>query len=90
MNSWQLTTRLWGLIKRVANGVTVNEDTIGLDVISSAVNGGMILAHPHTVKYLRCGELFIPKLGFDSVWSDWEKKGQKRLKLLHVSGFMNC
>jgi len=73
---------IMGLIKRVVNGITVNEDTIGLDVLSSAVNGGMILAHPHTVKHLRGGEIFIPKLGFDSVWSEWEKKGKKEIRTL--------
>jgi len=73
---------IMGLIKRVVNGITVNEDTIGLDVLSSAFNGGMILAHPHTVKHLRGGEIFIPKLGFDSVWSEWEKKGKKEIRTL--------
>jgi trimethylamine--corrinoid protein Co-methyltransferase len=70
----------FGLIKKVAKGITVNDDTIGLDVLSSAIKGSMILAHPHTIKHLRGGELFIPDLGFDSVWNDWDKKGQKDLR----------
>ncbi|MGI5867794.1 MAG: hypothetical protein ACOX70_09690, partial [Syntrophaceticus schinkii] len=35
---------------------------------------------PHTIKYLKNGEVFIPKLGFDSVWSDWVKKGKKDIQ----------
>lgn len=70
----------FGLVKKVAKGITVNDDTIGLDVLSSAINGSMILAHPHTIKHLRGGEIFIPDLGFDSVWNDWDKKGQKDLR----------
>lgn len=75
-----IDNEIFGLIKKAAEGIIVNEDTIGLDVLSSALKGSMILAHPHTIKHLRGGEIFIPDLSFDSVWNDWDKKGQKDLQ----------
>jgi trimethylamine--corrinoid protein Co-methyltransferase len=75
-----IDNEIFGLIKKAAKGITVNEDTLGLDVLASAIKGSMILADPHTIKHLRGGEIFIPDLGFDSVWNDWGKKGQKDLQ----------
>jgi trimethylamine--corrinoid protein Co-methyltransferase len=75
-----IDNEIFGLIKKAAKGITVNEDTLGLDVLASAIKGSMILSDPHTIKHLRGGEIFIPDLGFDSVWNDWGKKGQKDLQ----------
>jgi trimethylamine--corrinoid protein Co-methyltransferase len=75
-----MDSEIFSLMKRVLNGITVNDDTLGLDVLQSAIKGSMILAHPHTIKHSKSGELFRPDLGFDSVWSDWVKAGSKNIQ----------
>jgi trimethylamine--corrinoid protein Co-methyltransferase len=46
-----IDNEIFGLIKKAAKGITVNEDTLGLDVLASAIKGSMILADPHTIKH---------------------------------------
>ena len=77
-----IDSEIFSLMKRVLDGITVNDDTLGLDVLHSAIEGSMILAHPHTIKHLRSGELFKPDLGFNSVWSDWVKDGSKDIQIV--------
>lgn len=75
-----IDNEIYANVRKAAKGFAVNEDAFGFDVLASALKGGMFLAHPHTVKYLRNGEVFVPDLGFDSVWSDWVKKGKKDIQ----------
>jgi trimethylamine--corrinoid protein Co-methyltransferase len=75
-----IDNEIYANLKKAAKGFEVNDDTLALHVLDSAIKGGMILANPHTIKYLKNGEVFIPKLGFDSVWSDWVKKGKKDIQ----------
>jgi trimethylamine--corrinoid protein Co-methyltransferase len=75
-----IDNEIFSLIKKAGKGITVNDDTLALNVLSSAVKGSMILADPHTIKHLGGGEIFIPKLGFDSVWNDWDKAGRKDMQ----------
>jgi trimethylamine--corrinoid protein Co-methyltransferase len=75
-----IDNELFALIKKAAAGLTVDDDTLGFDVLAKVINGGMFLTTPHTVKHLRRGEIFIPTLGFDSVWSTWEKEGCRDIR----------
>ncbi|MDD2359969.1 MAG: trimethylamine methyltransferase family protein [Syntrophaceticus schinkii] len=75
-----IDNEIYANVRKAAKGFAVDEDAFGFDVLAGAIKGGMILAHPHTIKYLKKGEVFIPKLGFDSVWSDWVKKGKKDIQ----------
>ncbi|MFX0155752.1 MAG: trimethylamine methyltransferase family protein [Candidatus Hodarchaeota archaeon] len=67
-------------VKRLLNGVNVNEETIGLDVIekvaSSSEKGVNYLGETHTRKFMR-DELFIPYLIDRNRRSTWRKKGSK-------------
>ncbi|WP_027363930.1 trimethylamine methyltransferase family protein [Desulfotruncus alcoholivorax] len=71
----------FAMLRKVHRGVQVNPDTLALDVISSVLNGGTFLAQEHTVRHLRGGEIFMPKLGFDYSWSQWEAAGQKDIRM---------
>ncbi len=44
------------MARRMAEGITVNEETIALDVVRQVGPGGTFLATDHTLKHLRSGE----------------------------------
>ncbi|MBY9018463.1 MAG: trimethylamine methyltransferase family protein, partial [Candidatus Lokiarchaeota archaeon] len=71
---------LAGMVKRAMEGITVNEDTIGLDVIkkvtTSEKKGVNFLAESHTRKHMK-SELYMPRLSDRSRRSTWQKKGSK-------------
>ena len=71
---------LIGMIKRMMDGIIVNEDTIGLDVIkkvsTSEIKGVNYLAEAHTRQHMKT-ELYMPKLADRARRSTWYKKGAK-------------
>ena len=71
---------LCNLVLRALEGVNVNEDTIGIDVIkkvaTSNKKGANFLSEPHTRKYMK-KELYIPKLIDRNRRATWRKKGAK-------------
>ena len=75
-----IDNEIYANVRKAAKGFAVNEDALGLMCLLVPSKVCMFLAHPHTVKYLRNGEVFVPDLGFDSVWSDWVTEGQKDIQ----------
>ncbi|ATW27917.1 trimethylamine methyltransferase family protein [Candidatus Formimonas warabiya] len=71
----------FAMLRKVKRGMEVNPDTLALDVISSVLHGGTFLEQEHTVRHLRAGEIFMPKLGFDHAWSEWEATGKKDIRI---------
>ena len=71
---------LAGMVKRTLEGITVNDDTIGFDIIkkvaTSEVKGVNFLAESHTRKYMK-SELYMPRLADRARRSSWLKKGGK-------------
>jgi trimethylamine--corrinoid protein Co-methyltransferase len=71
---------LVGMVKRGIEGISVTEDTIGLDVIkkvaTSEVKGVNFLAESHTRKHMK-SELYMPRLANRARRSTWLKKGGK-------------
>jgi len=71
---------LAGMVKRAIEGITVNDDTIGLDVIkkvaTSEKKGVNFLAERHTRDHMK-SELYFPKLLDRSRRTTWYKKGAK-------------
>ena len=61
-----------GMIKRIQRGFEVNEETIALEVIDKALGGRNFIEQPHTLKQLRNGAVYQPKLGFASAWNEKE------------------
>ena len=51
-----------GVISRILNGVQVDEDHLGFQVIADTINTGDVLTHPHTARYLRSPEVFDVRL----------------------------
>jgi trimethylamine--corrinoid protein Co-methyltransferase len=66
------------MIKRVLDGVQVNEDTLGLDVIRQVGPGGDFLSTDHTVNYFR-KELFFPNLFSRQSVQEWVDAGSKMI-----------
>jgi trimethylamine--corrinoid protein Co-methyltransferase len=75
-----IDNELAGMVKRAFEGIVVNEDTIGLDVIkkvaTSTQKGVSFLGEKHTRKYMK-KELYIPKLVDRHRRTSWFKKGAK-------------
>ena len=53
---------LCAFLGRVGQGVTVDDDTLGLDVIREVGLGGNFMLHEHTLKHCRSGEIWYPTL----------------------------
>jgi trimethylamine--corrinoid protein Co-methyltransferase len=70
---------MFSVLKKVAQGVPVNEDTLASKVIANVVMGENYLDQQHTLKYLKSGEVFIPELGFKDLWNEWEQSGQEKI-----------
>jgi trimethylamine--corrinoid protein Co-methyltransferase len=72
----------FAMIRKANKGLRINKDTLALEVIARVIeNGSSFLEQEHTISYLRDGEVFMPKLGFDHSWSEWEAKGQKGIRI---------
>ncbi len=53
-----------GLIKQIVAGCEVNEETLAYDVMKEVIpRDGVFLGEMHTVRQMRQGALWIPKLG---------------------------
>jgi len=68
------------MVKRAIEGIKVNEDTIGLDVIKKVATcdkkGVNFLAERHTRDYMK-SELYFPNLADRNRRNTWFKKGAK-------------
>ncbi|MEL7563415.1 MAG: trimethylamine methyltransferase family protein [Dehalobacterium sp.] len=72
----------FAILRKVKRGVSVNQDTLALEVLTNVIKErGTFLEQEHTVWHLRNGEVFVPKLGFDHSWSEWEATGQKDIRI---------
>ncbi len=68
-----------GMAKHIAKGVTVNKETLAVDVIDQvAKDSGDFLTHEHTLKFFR-QELYFPKIIDHNNYSGWQKEGSLSL-----------
>ncbi len=67
------------MIRRIADGIVVDDDTIALDVIQKVGVGGMYFGEKHTMRYLR-QEQFLPTLIDRRSVDLWERDGRKTLE----------
>lgn len=64
-------------VKRLRRGFKVDTDSLAVEVIAEAMDGPRnFLSQPHTVRYLRGGEIFITRLAQRSSWEEWERSGK--------------
>jgi trimethylamine--corrinoid protein Co-methyltransferase len=67
-------------IRRLRRGITVDEDTLAVDVIASAMDGPRnFLAEMHTVRYLRAGEVLVTHLAERRDWHTWDQAGREEM-----------
>ena len=64
-----------GMIYRIRDGITVNEETLGFDVIKKVGPGGNYVMEDHTVNHMM-DEFFYPTLSVRSNFDVWEEKGR--------------
>jgi trimethylamine--corrinoid protein Co-methyltransferase len=67
------------MIRRIADGIVVDDDHIALDVIKKVGIGGMFLGQRHTMEHLR-HEHFIPKIVDRRSFDQWEADGRKTME----------
>ncbi len=67
------------MIRRIADGIVVNEDTIALDVIEKVGIGKTFLGQRHTMDHLRT-EHFIPKLVDRRSYDLWARDGRRSME----------
>lgn len=75
-----LSDELADMACRIAQGISVTNDSLGEDVSCNAGKTGKYLTHPHTKKHVRT-EMWIPFLlqRFDR--GDWRQSGSKTLSM---------
>jgi trimethylamine--corrinoid protein Co-methyltransferase len=64
-------------IRRVLEGIKINDDTLALDVIRDVGYGGSFLQHDHTVRHFR-REMYFPKLFKRQGLDEWANAGAKQ------------
>lgn len=67
------------MIRRIADGIVVDEDHLALDVIEKVGIGGMFLGQRHTVDHVR-KEHFLPKLVDRRSFDLWSADGRKSME----------
>ena len=68
-----------GYIKRINQGVTVNEDTLAYDVIKEVGPQGQFLTHEHTFNHFRT-EFYRPTLSNRQNIQQWKQEGSKPIE----------
>jgi trimethylamine--corrinoid protein Co-methyltransferase len=71
-----LCDEMVNMIKRILDGITVNDETLALDVIRQAGPGGDYLGLDHTFRYFR-KELYNPRLFKRQSMEEWMRGGKK-------------
>ena len=67
------------MIRRIADGIVVNEETLALDVIEKVGIGKTFLGQRHTMQHLR-EEQFIPRLIDRRSYDLWARDGRRSLE----------
>ena len=65
-----------GYVQRLLEGITVNDEKLGIGVIEQAREAGSFLAQEHTVRHFR-EELWFPQLLDRRFWDAWAADGKK-------------
>lgn len=63
-----------GYLKRIDQGVTVDEETLAYEAIEEVGHGGTFLVHDHTLDHFR-DEFYLPTLSNRKAYAQWESAG---------------
>jgi len=75
-----LTDEAIGMAKHIAGGVTVNRDTLSVDVINAVGHTAGFITQDHTLDFFK-KESYFPHLMDRLNYDDWEKQGSKTLDI---------
>lgn len=70
-------------VRRLLRGFTADEEALAVEVVAAVMDGarrdrgGNYLDQPHTVRYLRAGEILITRLAERRSWDEWEQTGRE-------------
>jgi trimethylamine--corrinoid protein Co-methyltransferase len=64
------------VLRKMVGGIKINKDTLAVNAIADAAQDQPYLLQKHTLEHLRSDEVFIPDLGFDGMWDEWENQGR--------------
>jgi len=73
-----ITDEIISQIRRMKQGIPVNDETLALDAIRDVGHDGHHLIHPHTLKHLRTTQ-WRPKLISRKGYEQWEREGSLTL-----------
>ena len=65
-------------VRRILQGIKVDEETMALNLIKRIGPGGSYLAESHTIEHMR-DEGFMPELSNRETYDEWKKEGEKSL-----------
>ncbi len=69
-----LDAEIFGLVRHLAAGLAIDDETLALEVIDEVGPGGNFLAEDHTIEHMR--GLWQPRLFDRGTWEDWEAGGR--------------
>ena len=65
-------------VGRLRRGLAADEDALAIEVIAKVMDGSRnFLAHRHTRRYLRAGEVLYTRLGERRTWAEWDRTGRE-------------
>jgi len=67
---------IFDVVRKMLEGIVVDDETLALDVIRAVGPGGNFLAHKHTKKHMR--ELWVPRLFDRRPYNVWEENATAR------------
>lgn len=74
-----MTNEVLGMVKRVKDGIKVDDDHLAVHLIDKVGPGGNYLAEPHTVKYFR-SEFWMPEFMNRENYESWIEGGSRSLE----------
>ena len=70
-----LDAEIFGLLRHLAAGLVVDDETLAVEVIDEVGPAGNFLAEDHTLAHMR--ELWQPRLFDRGTWEEWEAQGRQ-------------
>ena len=70
-----METEIYGIVKRLAAGIEVDDETLALDLIKSVGPGGTYLAEKHTRRHMK--EIWRPKVWDRAPYDQWLREGRQ-------------
>ena len=79
---------IYAMVRKVLEGIVVDDETLALDTIRAVGPGGNFLAQKHTLKHMR--EIFLPQFMDRRPYNAWEEKrdGAREWALAKARGIL--